>query len=55
MLLLHRYNIDHIQEILEMAEGLGADYIELANTQYYGWSLVNQRSVNAKKRTSTAC
>ncbi len=39
---LHRYNIDHLKEILEMAEALGADYIELANTQYYGWSLVNR-------------
>ena len=27
---------------LEMAEALGADYVELANTQYYGWSLVNR-------------
>jgi pyrroloquinoline quinone biosynthesis protein E len=25
-----------------MAEALGADYIELANNQYYGWSLVNR-------------
>jgi len=46
---LHRYNIDHIQEILEMAEGLGADYIELANTQYYGWSLVNRDQLMPKK------
>ena len=34
---IHRYNISHIKEILEMAEALGADYVELANTQYYGW------------------
>ena len=46
---LHRYNIDHIKEILEMAEGLGADYIELANTQYYGWSLVNRDQLMPKK------
>ena len=39
---IHRYNIGHIKEILEMAEALGADYVELANTQYYGWSLVNR-------------
>lgn len=39
---IHRYNIDHMKEILEMAEALGADYIELANNQYYGWSLVNR-------------
>ncbi len=39
---IHRYNIEHIGQILEMAEALGADYVELANTQYYGWSLVNR-------------
>ena len=35
-------NIDHIQQILEMAEAMGAEYVELANTQYYGWALVNR-------------
>jgi pyrroloquinoline quinone biosynthesis protein E len=39
---IHRYNIDHMKQILEMAEAIGADYIELANNQYYGWSLVNR-------------
>jgi pyrroloquinoline quinone biosynthesis protein E len=39
---IHRFNIDHMKQILEMAEALGADYIELANNQYYGWSLVNR-------------
>lgn len=39
---IHRYNIEHIGEILDMAEALGADYVELANTQYYGWSLINR-------------
>ncbi|MDR2876416.1 MAG: pyrroloquinoline quinone biosynthesis protein PqqE [Methylobacillus sp.] len=39
---IHRYNIGHIGEILEMAEALGADFVELANTQYYGWSLINR-------------
>lgn len=39
---IHRYNIEHIGEILEMAEQIGANYVELANTQYYGWSLINR-------------
>lgn len=39
---LHRLNIDHIEEILDMAERLGADYLELANTQYYGWAFKNR-------------
>ncbi|MGE4596576.1 MAG: pyrroloquinoline quinone biosynthesis protein PqqE [Methylophilaceae bacterium] len=46
---IHRYNIDHIREILEMAEALGADYVELANTQYYGWSLINRNQLMPSK------
>jgi len=39
---LHRLNIDHVGEILAMAESLGAQYVELANTQYYGWAWLNR-------------
>jgi PqqA peptide cyclase len=39
---LHRLNIDHVEQILEMAEALGAQYVELANTQYYGWAWLNR-------------
>ncbi|HVC31536.1 MAG TPA: pyrroloquinoline quinone biosynthesis protein PqqE [Steroidobacteraceae bacterium] len=39
---LHRLNIDHVEEILEMAERMGAEYVELANTQYYGWAWRNR-------------
>jgi pyrroloquinoline quinone biosynthesis protein E len=39
---LHRLNIDHVGEILAMAESLGAEYVELANTQYYGWAWLNR-------------
>lgn len=39
---LHRQNIDRIGGILEMAEKVGADRIELANTQYYGWAGLNR-------------
>ena len=46
---IHRYNIGHIREILEMAEALGADYIELANIQYYGWSLINRNQLMPSK------
>jgi PqqA peptide cyclase len=46
---IHRYNIEHIGEILEMAEQLGANYVELANTQYYGWSLLNRAQLMPTK------
>jgi PqqA peptide cyclase len=39
---LHRHNIDHVAQILEMAERMGAQYVELANTQYYGWAWLNR-------------
>lgn len=39
---LHRLNIDHIDKILDLALQLDAEYIELANTQYYGWSFLNR-------------
>jgi PqqA peptide cyclase len=39
---LHRLNIDHVEEILELAERMGAEYVELANTQYYGWAWLNR-------------
>jgi pyrroloquinoline quinone biosynthesis protein E len=39
---IHRMNIDHIQQIMDMCLELKADYVELANTQYYGFAKVNQ-------------
>ena len=39
---IHRLNIDHVEEILSMAERMGAEYVELANTQYYGWAWLNR-------------
>lgn len=40
-IVLHRKNIDQIEHILDMTVELNADYVELASTQYYGWSRVN--------------
>ena len=39
---LHRYNLPHVDKIIEMALALGAEYLELANTQYYGWAMKNR-------------
>lgn len=39
---LHRQNIDQVEQILELSTELAADYVELANTQYYGWALHNR-------------
>ena len=42
---LHRLNIDHVEEILRMADRMGADYVELANTQFYGWAWHNRQQL----------
>ncbi len=42
---LHRANLDRIGEIIDLAAGLGADRLELANTQYYGWALENRAAL----------
>jgi len=42
---LHRLNIDHVGQILDMAAELEADYVELANTQYYGFAYANRESL----------
>ena len=42
---LHRQNLDHIEELLELALELGAQRLELANTQYYGWAVANQEAL----------
>lgn len=39
---LHRHNLDHLGAIIEMALKLDAQYLELANTQYYGWAWRNR-------------
>jgi len=39
---LHRQNLNRIEEILLLAEQLDAQRLELANTQYYGWAVANQ-------------
>ena len=39
---IHRLNIDYIDKIIQMAVDLGAEYLELANSQYYSWALLNR-------------
>jgi len=39
---IHRLNIDHIDRIIDLAEEIGAEFLELANTQYYGWAFLNR-------------
>src|ERR1700683_515407 len=41
-LVVHRRNVRRLEEMLAMAEGLGAQRIEVAHVQYYGWAVPNR-------------
>jgi pyrroloquinoline quinone biosynthesis protein E len=42
---LHRQNLDRIEEIIQLAEDLDARRVELANSQYGGWALLNREAL----------
>ena len=42
---LNRQNLDSIEAIISMAEKLGAERLELANSQYNGWALKNRATL----------
>src|SRR6201999_484837 len=42
---IHRENIARVEEIVALAERLGAHRLELANTQFLGWALHNRESL----------
>jgi pyrroloquinoline quinone biosynthesis protein E len=42
---IHRRNIDQIEEMLQIAESSSATRIEFANVQYYGWAFANRGSL----------
>jgi len=42
---LHAGNVDRIEAIADDAIGLGAQRVELAHTQYYGWGLRNRAAL----------
>jgi pyrroloquinoline quinone biosynthesis protein E len=42
---IHRRNIDQIEEMLEIAESSSATRIEFANVQYYGWAFANRENL----------
>src|SRR6202167_2481549 len=43
-LVIHRQNIDHLEEMIAFIEPLAPQRMEIAHTQYYGWALKNRRA-----------
>ncbi|MEV6107946.1 pyrroloquinoline quinone biosynthesis protein PqqE [Streptomyces sp. NPDC051940] len=41
-IVLHRSNLDAVDDVIDLGAAWGADRIELANTQFYGWALANR-------------
>jgi pyrroloquinoline quinone biosynthesis protein E len=39
---VHRQNVDRVADMIGMAESLGAERVEIAHVQYYGWGLANR-------------
>ena len=44
-LVVHRQNIDHIEEMISFIEQLAPERMEIAHTQYYGWALKNRAAL----------
>jgi PqqA peptide cyclase len=44
-LVVHRQNLDHLEEMVAFIEQLQPERIEIANTQYYGWALQNRAAL----------
>ncbi len=42
---LHRSNVDRLLPIADLAVSLGAERLELAHTQFYGWALRNRAAL----------
>ena len=42
---LHRGNLDRVDEIIALARRIGAERLELANAQYAGWALRNRAAL----------
>src|SRR5580658_4610445 len=51
---LHRDNIDRLEEIIALAEELEAERLELANIQFYGWAFHNRAALLPTREQITA-
>jgi pyrroloquinoline quinone biosynthesis protein E len=41
----HRHNLERLEEMIALAEQLGAGRLEVAHVQYYGWALQNREEL----------
>ncbi len=44
-LVVHKQNLDHLEEMIAFIEQLNPERVEIAHTQYYGWALANRAAL----------
>jgi PqqA peptide cyclase len=44
-LVVHRQNLDHLEEMIAFIEQLKPERVEIAHAQYYGWALANRSAL----------
>jgi pyrroloquinoline quinone biosynthesis protein E len=44
-LVVHRQNLDHLEEMIAFIEQLNPERVEIAHAQYYGWALLNRAAL----------
>lgn len=49
-MVVHRRNLDRLEELIALAETLRAGRLEIANVQYYGWALKNREALLPTRR-----
>ena len=52
---IHRRNIDELEEMLAIAENSGAGSVEFASVQYYGWAFANRGRLLPTRRQLDYC
>jgi PqqA peptide cyclase len=52
---IHRRNIDELEEMLAIAEGSGAGCVEFASVQYYGWAFANRENLLPTRQQLDHC
>ncbi|MCA8879409.1 MAG: pyrroloquinoline quinone biosynthesis protein PqqE [Rhodobacteraceae bacterium] len=52
---MHRQNLHELPQIVDMAVTLGAQRLEVANVQYYGWALKNRAALMPTRAQVAEC
>ncbi len=52
---IHRHNINTIEDTIELAASCGARRLEVAHVQYYGWGLKNRQSLIPTREAVLDC